>query len=85
MLVAGTLSPNAVGTYIGTGTYGGKPYYKLSTTFNIWFDTASGYYIISVVLGTRGTAYWEAGSDEPDGAYTPGGTATGTATVTKIP
>lgn len=76
--------PDATGTYIGSGTYAGKPYYKIGAAYHIWYNEVAGVWKISVLLGTEGAAYWSSSSDFVDDTYTPGGTATGAATVTKL-
>jgi len=83
--VAGTLNPDATGTYVGTGTWDYKPYYTIGSNYFIWWDMIGSGWIISVLLGTKGSAYWSAVQPEVNGVYSPLGTATGDATVTKLP
>jgi len=79
--VSGTLTPDATGNYACAGTYNGKCYYsRADSAYYIWWDEANGQFVISVVLGTVGTAYWTK-ADTILGVYSPQGTATGDATV----
>lgn len=85
ILVSGTLVPDATGTYIGSGIYGGKPYYTIASNYFCWWDIATTSWKISVLLGVDGVGWWFVVQPEVNGVYAPGGTATGTATVTKVP
>ncbi len=85
--VAGTLSPNAVGSFQAAGTYSGYPLYVLAgaPAYFCFYNTTLSSYIVSPTL-TTGTpaAYFVPASPQTTvtGSYVHGGTATGTATVT---
>lgn len=82
--VTGTLSPDVTGTYNPVGGYNGKNYYKLSTgDWYLWWDGVDTW-TISTVLGTEGAAYWTRVDPAIEGVYSPGGTATGDATVAEV-
>jgi len=61
--------------------YNGKCYYaRADSAYYVWWDETNSQFVISVVLGTLGTAYWtKAGAIL--GVYSPQGTATGDATI----
>jgi hypothetical protein len=80
--VDGSLDPDATGDYPLAGIFNSQPYWKLNTSYYLWWDTISDSWIISLVLGTPGAAYWERPETTIPGDYTPAGTATGDATVT---
>lgn len=87
--VSGTLNPNATTPDTGepAGTYGGKSYWqwvKDGTTYRMyWFFV--NWIITSAELGANPGTYWWLPNppppDAPAGAYSAGGSATGTATV----
>lgn len=69
------------GTYNPIGAYNGKDSYEIvATGWFIWWDGINSWKV-STVRGTEGTDYWTRMSPDIEGPYTPGGTATGTATV----
>jgi hypothetical protein len=79
---SGTLSPDATGTFHLQGIYNSQPYFHNSDkTYYLWYDSAAGFWYISILLGTVGAAYWE-GTAYDDPAFQPQGTATGVATIT---
>jgi len=79
------LSPDVTGTYNPIGPYNDKPSYQLATNgWFIWWDGVDSWKI-STLRGTPGAAYWTRTDPAIGGLYTPGGTATGDATVTVIP
>lgn len=82
LTVTGTLSPNATGDYLYTAINDSKPYYRLSSSYVLWWGSSDSYWFISTVLGTPGAAYWYRDNASPIGTFTPQGTATGTATIT---
>lgn len=85
--MAGTLSPDATGSYSPIGSYNGQTAWKHDTAnFWIWYDTVAPGYYLSEELGAKvgiGDSYWFADAPPPGhlGVYMPGGIATGTATV----
>jgi len=82
--VTGTLSPDVTGTYSPIGKYNGKPYYEIAATgWLIWWD-GSANWKISTVPGTEGADFWTRNDPAIEGVYTPGGTATGDATVAVV-
>lgn len=79
--VTGTLVPDVTGTYDPLGVYNLKPTYEIQATgWFIWWDGVDSWKI-STVVGTEGTDYWTRNNANIVGVYTPGGTATGDATV----
>lgn len=79
--VSGTLSPDATGDYLYTAINDSKPYYKLSSSYVLWWDSSDSYWFISAILGTPGSAYWYRDNASPIGTFTPQGSASGTPTV----
>ena len=81
--VTGTLSPDATGSFTTVGTYNGDGYSRRADSgYYIWWN-GTDKWIMSVVLGTVGTAYWERTDPNIIGVYSPAGTATGDATIAK--
>lgn len=81
--VTGTLSPDATGSFTTSGTHNGDGYSKRADSgYHIWWN-GTDKWIISVVLGTTGTDYWERTDPNIIGVYSPVGGATGDATVAK--
>lgn len=79
--VTGTLSPDATGSFTTQGWYNGKGYsVRADDGYYIWWD-GTDTWTISTVLGTVGTDYWTRTDPNINGVYSPGGTATGDATV----
>lgn len=79
--VTGTLSPDATCNYYATQWYNGRAAFRRADgSYWIWWD-GTDTWNISAVLGTQGADYWTRTDPDPAGTYTPGGTATGTATV----
>jgi len=82
--VTGTLDPDATGNYVDAGEFNGKRSYELTPDgWFIWWDT-EGWWTISVTRGLVGFSFWTREDPEIQGLYSPGGTATGDATVTEI-
>jgi len=79
--VAGVLVPDSTGTYETAGWLNGKGYARRADgAYFIWWDGVDRWNI-SEVLDVIGTLGWERIDAEINGAYSPYGTATGTATV----
>jgi len=80
--VTGTLTPDATCTYFKAGTYNEKPYYRRAdgAYFIWWFADANSWYITSVP-GSEEEIFWIRMDPDIPGIYEPGGTASGTATV----
>lgn len=81
VVMTGTLTPDATGTYMPTGIYTGNPYWQCTTPSGIryiWKYTT--YWLNTITLGNPAGAYWYHGSTIP-GSCNPGGGATGTATA----
>jgi len=82
--VTGTLSPDVTGQYDPVGPYNDKPSYEIvATGWFIWWDGINSWKI-STVRGTEGANFWTRANPAIEGVYTPGGTATGDATVAEI-
>jgi len=82
--VAGTLVPDSAGSYTTRDWYGNKAYsQRADTGYSIWWDTDTDSWIISAILGTKGTDWWSRTDPDIIGVFSPLGTATGDATVTK--
>ncbi len=85
--VTGTLSPNVVGTFVLSGTFGGYDLYILPgapSTF-LFYSAPATSYIIARTLSTGGlTDFWVPSSPltVPTGTYIGTGAFTGTATAT---
>lgn len=78
-LVYGTLThgPSLEGVFVGFGSQGGKPSYKIATKeWYLWFNGIT--WTVSTVVGTNGTYYWTSVSSTITSAYTPHGTGAGT-------
>jgi len=58
-------------------------YVRGDSAYYIWWDGVDSWYI-SLVLGVLGLLRWKRTDPNIEGDYVPGGTATGTATVTEI-
>lgn len=83
--MTGTLVPDVTGTYNPIGSYNDKPSYEIvATGWFIWWDGIDSWKI-STVRGTEGADFWTRNDPAIEGVYTPGGTATGDATVTEVP
>lgn len=79
--LSGTLVPDSTGVYSIHGAFNGKPYYTLAGGgYHLWWDGTSKW-VISVTLGTPGTAHWDLTSPTITGTYTHQGTATGDGTL----
>jgi hypothetical protein len=79
--VTGTLSPDATGDYTLAGIYNSKPYWKRTTAYHIWWDDPNGCWVISVLLGTPGSAYWNNDTGNVIATYDPVDAATGQAST----
>jgi len=80
--IGGSLSPNATCNYTCGGLYNDRIYYKriVDSAWIIWWNGVNSW-IISTILGTLGTAYWQRINTNVLGDYQPQGIASGTATV----
>lgn len=91
LTVAGTLSPNAVGTYKLSGNFEDKPLFILESTpsFFVYYNPVEGGYVLARTLTSAAlTDYWSptiALPDEPSGTYEPHGANSGEAAVTDSP
>jgi hypothetical protein len=84
MAVTGSLTPAVTGTYAGAGTYNDQPFYTQDVSGATWYLywDGSSKWRLSSQLGSAGADYWErTGSGIDGGTYTPGGDASGDATV----
>jgi hypothetical protein len=82
LYVAGSLTPDATGTYILTGNYAAHPYWFNTKGYYLWWDVIDDFWTISTALGSFTPGYWYAqGSPTITGNYTPN-TYTGTPVVT---
>lgn len=86
LTVTGTLSPNAIGTYIRQGEFSGYPLYILegATPFFIFYNSNLATYVLDSTLTTGAPSnYWFISPDALSaiGTYTAVSTNTGTATV----
>ena len=89
VVVSGTLSPDATGTYTAAGMYNGVPYYRRTDgAYYIWCYLPSVRWQLTVALGLLGSGRFQAGvapapytGDYVGGAGWSGSTATVTATV----
>ncbi len=84
--VTGTLSPNVVGTFVLSGTFGGYDLYILPgapSTFCYFNATAASYVIARLLTTGALTDYWKPSSNitVPTGTYVQHGANTGTATA----
>jgi len=78
------LSPDVTGTYNPIGPYNDKPSYEIvATGWFIWWDGINSWKI-SMVRGTEGDDFWTRNDPAIEGVYTPGGTASGDATVAEV-
>jgi len=90
--VAGTLNPDATGTYTEGALVNGRPSYsRADNAWHIWWEDTSNppwkYWRLTSILGTYTLPGWATGSlttDPPTGDYAPLRYTTGTATVTEI-
>lgn len=81
--VTGQLGPNATCLYFKAGTYWDRPYYRRQDgAWFIWWYGLYDSWVISVIVGGYGTAFWGRESTEVAGEYLPHLDATGNATVT---
>jgi hypothetical protein len=88
--ISGTLSPNAVGTYVPCGTFSSYPLFILegSPAYFCYFNPVAASYVIAAILTNAAlTNYWSptAPLTEPTGTYVAHGANTGTATATDHP
>ena len=85
LIVTGTLSPDATGTYNQIANYDGEPAFKRTDgVYYVYYLTVASpnYYYLGTNLGGT-TIYWINIASTPDGSYIPfGATNTGTATAT---
>ncbi len=82
--VTGSLSPAVTGAYAGAGTYNDQAFYTQSVSGATWylFWDGESTWRLSSQLGAAGAAYWDLTDPGIDGGtYTPGGSASGDATV----
>ncbi len=84
--VTGTLSPNVVGTFVLSGTFGGYDLYILPgapSTFCYYNATATSYVIARLLTTGALTDYWSPSSPilVPSGTYVAHGANSGTATA----
>ena len=77
-VVTGSLTPNATGTYTCKSNLANGVYFANGTSYYIY--KVSNTWYMSATLGATTGAYWT--SSLPSGAFSPQGTATGTATIT---
>lgn len=86
-LVSGTLSPDVTGTYTYTGIDGnGYHYWEDGMGNGINYD-GSEWHIYGDIISDPDVAYWSLESTAvfpPSSTYAPQGTATGTATLTRL-
>jgi hypothetical protein len=90
VIVSGTLSPNATGTFLPSGNFGGYPLFILegSPAYFLYFNTTASSYVIAGLLTDAAlTNYWSPAAPltEPTGTYVAHGANTGTATATDHP
>lgn len=81
--VSGTLSPNIVGAFTNQGIYNSLPFFtKVVTgvTYFLFYNGTAWKILPSAFTGVDGWTFTTA-SSSPVGLYTPGGVATGNATV----
>ena len=88
--VSGTLSPNAAGTFVLSGTYAAYPLYILagSPSYFLYFNTAAASYVIAAILTNAAlTNYWSpaVALTDPNGTYVAHGGNSGTAMATDNP
>jgi len=84
--VTGILNPDATGNYYLIGHYVEFPIYKQrDKAWYIWFHPGNMIWIISETYPDPGLNYWHKGFPDIVGDYTPEGTFTGIATVSKGP
>jgi len=77
----GELTPDSTGIYDIVGFYDNKIYCtRKDPDYYLWWDSIAGW-IISEVLGVRGTLFWRRPSTNIIGLYGPQGTATGIAEI----
>jgi len=80
--VTGTLTPDATCNYTFEGSWDGRDYFRRSDgSYYIWWSSIDNAYVISAGVGSKGPTYWTGDQPALPGTYTPGGTATGNATV----
>lgn len=84
LTVSGTLSPDATGDYLYTAINDSKPYYRLSSTYVLWWGSSDSYWFISTILGTPGSNYWYRDDPSPLGTFLPVGSNTGSPIVTGL-
>jgi hypothetical protein len=82
--VSGTLSPDATGDYLYTAINDTKPYYRLSSSYVLWYGSSDSYWLISPTLGTPGSDYWNNADSSPLGTFYPAGSNTGNPLVTGL-
>ena len=82
--VTGTLTPNAAGQYYESGTYEELPTYThINGLYHIWLMDGI-FWTINSEIGNTETAFLWQTVDDQFGLATPGGTATGMATISMI-
>ena len=87
MIATGTLSPDATGTYLRSGDFGGYPLYVLAgaSVHYLYHNAAIDGYVLAATLSTAAvTNKWTPATVQlvAPGTYAAGGANTGTATVT---
>lgn len=82
--VTGVLSPDTTGDYLPDGLHNGQMSYADSTS--TWFIAWNGIanWFLSTIKGAAGPNFWSRADPDVEGLYTPGGAATGIATITEI-
>jgi hypothetical protein len=70
LVVTGTITPDATGTYLATLPYNGYPCFVLGTTYVIWYDTVNSDYWITTAA--------QKGNSRPNGWWRYSTTCTGT-------
>jgi hypothetical protein len=83
--VTGAASPDCSGTYEFRGTFNGRPYYQRTdnANFYLWW-MSSGYWYISGTVGDGTPWSWFRGYEDPAGAFTASGSATGAPTLAAL-
>lgn len=84
LLLSGTLSPNASGYFHLVGGHEYQPYYHNPAGFFLWWDSSDSYWYISILFADKGSAWFYRDNTDPLGDYAPGGTATGTGTISTV-
>lgn len=80
-ICTGELTPDSTGIYDVTGYFDDKIYCtRKNPDYYLWWDSVVGW-LISEVLGVRGSLFWRRPSTNIIGLYGPQGTATGIAEI----